>query len=196
MRVHFLKRTFLFEYLGCNTAELTVAGERLPAAADGRRRGTEETRSAQMPGLCARSPGLEFRACGTQVRSPRISKGLGEGKRALGDHLTGPASDLRSITVHLNSRVAASALPKESAFHLFPHVPHLTPPALWSDNGIPVPSLCRMRTFGLSPPLHTGNDRSWASSGPHPENPVLVLDPHTSGRAGPTLSWTCLPDLG
>ncbi|XP_036995075.1 protein orai-2 isoform X1 [Artibeus jamaicensis] len=34
MRVHFLKRrTFLFEYLGCNTAEFTVAGERFPAAA-------------------------------------------------------------------------------------------------------------------------------------------------------------------
>ncbi|KAF6126213.1 ORAI calcium release-activated calcium modulator 2 [Phyllostomus discolor] len=70
MRVHFLKRTFLFEYLGCNTAELTVADERFPAAADGRRRGTEETRSPQVPALRARSPGLEFRECGTQALEP------------------------------------------------------------------------------------------------------------------------------
>ena len=80
MRVHFLKRTFLFEYLGFNTGEFTIAGERFPAAADGRRRGTEETCSPQVTALRARSPGLEFRACGTQVGSPRISKGLGEGR--------------------------------------------------------------------------------------------------------------------
>lgn len=95
------------------------------------------------------------------------------------DHLTGSGSSVRcAARGPLSSGCGCGKLPP-------PHSSHLTPAALWPDNGIPVPSPRRVCPPGLSPALHKAHGPSWASFGTHPGDSVLALGQSVSTQ-GPS----------
>lgn len=119
----------------------------------------------------------------------------------MGDQLTDWACALHSATIHLGKLGRSRlAVPKQPALlPLCPTLPTSLSPTLQSDNGFPVPFSFRVRPFGLFLPLHTTNDRFWASFGAHPGNPALpsALRPTHLGsdRAYPALDFLDRPGV-